>query len=185
MKRILVAILALAVAGPAAAAASQWRSMSGSSRLRWTAKWQGTPVKGSFPDFTVTAYLDADNPVGGKIKVRIDTRSVKSASADVTKAIRGAAWFDVSNYPRASFEGRLTGHRHNLRLRGALRLKGHRKRIVIRVKLRPRGSRRVELSGSFELDRGDFAIGSGQWRGGGMIAKTVAVDFSVSLVRRN
>lgn len=181
MNRVAIAMLAAAAAAPALAAAPHWHSLHGAGTLEWTARWQGIPVKGAFPDFTVTGAFDARNPAGGKVEVAIDTRTVATASADVTRAIRGKPWFDTAEYPQARFTGTFAKEPNGLALRGTLQLNGRSRELSFPVHLRRQAAGRVLLSGGLRLDRGDFAIGTGQWKSGALIASTVTVNFSVVL----
>lgn len=184
MKRLPLLLLALAAAPAARAAPPHWVATAPSS-IHWTAQWQGTPVKGGFPDFTVQGAFDAAAPAGGTIEVRIDTTAVKSASGDVTRAIRGPRWFDTADHPRASFHGTFGDKGGKLSLHGTLQIKGHRKDVTFPVTVSPQGDGKVALSGNVTLQRGDFDIGSGQWSSGAMIARGVEVDFSVTLRRQD
>lgn len=182
MIRTIAAATLLVVAVPAAAA-PHWNSLASASTLKWTARWEGTPVRGAFPDFTVAADFSASDPAGGKIDVDIAVAHVRTASADVTETIRSKPWFDPKQFPRARFNGTFAMQGHALQLRGTLQLKGHRRQLTIPVTLVPQGGSRVHLSGSIRLDRSDFAIGSGEWASGDVIAKAVLVEFSIVLVR--
>jgi len=184
MRRLSALLLALAVAPGAAAAPAHWTSAAPSS-LDWTAKWQGTPVKGSFPDFTVKASFDPQAPAGGTVMVGIDATAVRSASGDVTHAIHGPQWFDTGHHPRASFHGRFSGKPGNLHLAGTLQLKGHHAKVQMPVKLARQGDGSVLLTGSVALQRGDFGIGTGKWSSSSMIAPDVDVTFSVTLQKRD
>lgn len=185
MTRIIATILALSIAAPASATATHWHSVSSASKLGWTARWEGVPVKGEFPDFQVTGTFDAESPAGGAIEVAVDTRTVDTTSADIIQTIRSKPWFDTGQFPRAHFSGTFAAQSQGLRLSGTLEIKGRRRQVTFPVTLTRRGADRVLLTGGVALDRGDFAIGSGQWQDGSIIAKKVTVDFSVVLVPRN
>ena len=180
MTRTAAALLALATAIPAMAATPAWQSVAAKSRLNWIARFQGTPVHGSFPRFNVTARLDPASPAGGSLEVTVDTSAARTASADVTRAIRSPQWFNVSAHPKAQFQGTLKRSHGRLQARGTLRLKGTAQSIQFPIAVQ-RVNGDVHLSGRFQLDRGDFDIGAGKWRSGEMIARQVTVTFSVLL----
>ncbi|MGH8271011.1 MAG: YceI family protein [Gammaproteobacteria bacterium] len=171
-------------AAPAATAApSVWHALPGAGRLDFTAYWQGTPVKGQFKRFSVSASLDPAHPAGGTIEVRIATTDIATQSADIARALRSAEWFDAGRYPDAAFTSStiaVTAH-GTLQVRGTLHLKGHEKIITFPLSVKRAGVK-LRLAGTFQLDRGDFGIGSGRWAGGEVIATRVAVTFSVLLV---
>src|SRR5699024_1785507 len=99
----LLALVLLAAAIPAWAAPAAWQAKPGAGRIEFIATWNGTPVKGHFPDFSLHAKLDPAHPAGGSITLHIDTRKLTAQSADIARAIRGPAWFDVKDHPEASF----------------------------------------------------------------------------------
>ncbi|MDN5865402.1 MAG: YceI family protein [Gammaproteobacteria bacterium] len=175
--KIFVALL-LAFSLPAWAAPSNWAAGPDAGNITFTAYWNGTPVTGHFPKFQLTARLDPAHPAGGSITLDIATSEIKTQSADITAAIRGDAWFDVKSYPKASFVSesivKETGGLYQLR--GELRIKGHEKTVVFPLRITCDDGT-LELTGKLTLDRTDFAIGSGQWSGGDVIAHKVNLAF--------
>ncbi len=182
MRYILLASIALLVAPPASAAPIAWHTLPGTSRLGFTAYWQGTSVQGRFKQFDVSANLDPAHPAGGRLEVRIATAGIATQSADITRALHSADWFDVGKYPHADFTSSAIAATADgtLQVSGTLRLKGHAKTVSFPLRVKPAGTR-LRLTGKFQLDRGDFGIGSGRWAGGEVIATRVAVTFSVLL----
>lgn len=182
MKTLFV-LLCLLASLPAWAAPTTWQAKSGTGQIEFTAWWNGTPVKGHFPAFTLKATLDADQPAGGAITLHIDTRKLKAQSADITRAIRANAWFDVKHHPEAGFDSASLSTLPNgtLVLRGTLRIKDHEKTVSFPIEL-DQTDHALTLSGRVRLDRSDFAIGTGQWAGGSVIAHKVDVHFNFVLV---
>ncbi|MGH8128834.1 MAG: YceI family protein [Gammaproteobacteria bacterium] len=177
--RLLLPVILLASA-PALSTTTSWHSIAAASSIQWTARWQGTPVKGQFKHFSVTGHVDADHPAGGTLKLTVDTASVSAASPDVTRALHSAEWFGIADFPAAQFTGTLEGTPKSLTLQGTLQLKGHSKKLALPLTL-THDNGHLQLQGNFTLERNDFDIGSGQWRSGSMIATTVHVRFSIRL----
>ncbi len=184
MKAGHFALILLFAAPPAWAAPVAWQVQSATSKIGFTAYWQGQPVKGHFPQFQLTARLDPAHPAGGTLKLDIATARLTAQSPDIARAIRGKAWFDVKDYPEASFTSESLAKRTDgtLLLRGKLRLKGHEKTIAFPLKI-TRDDGKLKLSGKLTLDRSNFAIGTGQWANDKMIARKVNVSFSLVLTR--
>lgn len=180
MTRLLLLVLALSASMPALAAVSRWQSVPGAGQIHWTAHWEGTPVNGGFHTFRVTARLDPAHPATGTLTVHISIASVTTRSPDVAKAIRGPQWFAVASHPQALYKGQLHETHRTLQAEGTLRLKGREHQVTFPLTLKREGGRLL-LRGRFELDRRDFDIGSGQWKSGALIARRVAVQFSVPL----
>lgn len=184
MRKAILLLGAALLAGTAGAAATApgWHSVAEGSRIGFVARWQGTPVPGSFEHFSVQACLDPNHPAGGEITVEITSASVRAQSADVTRALRAPAWFDVQHYPQASFRSQkiLASGAHSLRVSGTLRIKGQSQQVTFPLNFAREGNQLI-LDGSLSLRRSDFGIGSGQWAGGKIIAISVTVDFHVVL----
>lgn len=180
MTRLRILVPLMLLAAPAFSASTAWHSVAGPSSIRWTASWQGTPVRGQFKDFTVTGHLDAAHPAGGTLELIVDTASVSAASSDVTHALHGAQWFNVNDFPKARFQGTVEGDPGALTLKGTLTLRGHDEALAFPLAL-SRGKHGLRLQGEFTLDRTAFGIGSGQWESGSMIATRVHVHFSIVL----
>jgi len=180
MKRLLLFFPLLLLTAPALAAPTPWHSIAASSSIDWTASWQGTPVKGRFKHFTVTGHIDGAHPVGGTLKLVVETASISAASSDVTRALHGEEWFGVADFPQALFEGTLNGTPPEMSLQGDLRIKGHEKKLSLPLTV-SRQNNELSLQGNFTLDRTDFGIGTGQWQSGSMIATEVHVHFSIML----
>jgi len=181
MKRFLLLLLLMPLTAPAMAAPTAWHSLADSSSIDWTASWQGTPVKGQFERFTVTGHLDASHPADGTLKLVVETASISASSSDVTRALHGAQWFGVAEFPKALFTGTLEGEPRAMALQGSLRIKDQEKKLSLPITL-TRQHDDLRLQGDFTLNRTDFGIGTGQWKSGSMIATEVHVHFSILLV---
>lgn len=171
---------------PVWAAPVAWQERPAASHIGFTAYWQGQAVKGEFPHFDVKAKLDPDHPGGGKISLRISMGELTTQTADITRAIRGQAWFDVKDHPEASFTSESITKQADgtFQLSGKLAIKGHAKILAFPLKITRQGQK-LELAGNLQLDRSDFAIGAGRWTSGKIIAHKVDVVFSIVLVRKH
>jgi hypothetical protein len=59
------------------------------------------------------------------------------------------------------------------------------KTIKVPFSWQPSASGGIRLRGELQLDRGDFAIGSGEWSSGDQIGLGVSVWFDINLVPAN
>ena len=177
--RVLVFIAALATSLGAAAA---WRYEAAASRLAFLARFQGNAVPGRFTDFDVA--LDGATPAGARLVVTVRTASAAFDSAEVTSAVRDAAWFDVARFPEARFEARalegLGGDRYLAH--GTLALKGVQRELDVPI-VWHETAQGAALSGEFAVERGWFGIGSGEFAGSDEVAAEVHMSFDVRLRR--
>ncbi|MGB1245577.1 MAG: hypothetical protein ACPG88_09120, partial [Porticoccaceae bacterium] len=66
--------------------------------------------------------------------------------------------------------------------RGRLSLKSANKTIQVPFSWLPSADGSIKMLGELQLDRGDFAIGSGEWSSGDQIGLAVRVWFDINLV---
>lgn len=92
-------------------------------------------TNGRFERYDGTFSIDFDHPEKSRIKVTLDTASIKAGSALVDGFIAGASMLDSAKYPTATFVSdsvTRTGD-HDLEIRGSLTIKGMTHPIRVRV----------------------------------------------------
>lgn len=183
MKNLVALFLLISL--PVWAAPTHWVAKPGAGKITFTAYWNGSPIKGQFPEFQLTAKLDSEHPKDGVIKLVIDTPKLRTQSADITQAIRGEAWFNVKKFPHASFKSTAISPQAGndaLQLTGRLHIKGHEKTVSFPISIQINGDT-LKLSGKVRLNRTDYAIGAGEWSSPSIIAHEVDINFAFELQR--
>ena len=105
------------------------------SRVEFVSKQLGVPLEGTFKSFKAQIAFDPRHPEGGTIAVQIDTGSaslgIPIADAELPKAL----WFDVSQFPKATFQSSVIKAVGNGKfdVHGRLRLKGVTRDLVVPV----------------------------------------------------
>lgn len=150
-------------------------SVSPGGRLGFTARWNGDPVRGSFGKWTAAIRFSPDQLDQSSIKVTVDTASANTSDTQRDESIRGSDFLDSAAYPAARFSSTrieaLGGDRYAAS--GTLDLRGVKKHVRLRFTLAIDDDV-ARVSGTTQLDRGDFGIASSGWDA---IASAVAVDF--------
>ncbi|MDG1996059.1 MAG: YceI family protein [Emcibacteraceae bacterium] len=59
---------------------------------------------GRFAEFEGTIELNSCEVEKSKIQIKIDTGSITSGAAEIDKQLKSVTFFDVENYPQATFE---------------------------------------------------------------------------------
>ena len=148
------------------------------SSLAFVSRQMNVPVEGAFRKFAAQIVLDPARPEAGRVQIEIDLTSIDAGSAEANDEVKGKSWFNVREFPKASFSSTsvrlLDGGRHEAR--GKLNIKG--KTLEVRAPFTLRQEKdALVLEGSFPLKRLDYGIGSGIWSDTSVVADEVQVRF--------
>lgn len=177
MMRALMVLLIFGLFATGTARASEWIVQPDKSEIRWTAKWNTSPIHGGFEDFSARIVFDPDNLAQADIAVDVETGSIFMQGQDARSTLTDENWFFAKTYPKAHFQSRDVRHMGNGRYEahGTLRIKGEEKPVVLPFKLTIEGDiARVE--GGVSLDRMGYGLGLA-----GDIAAAVAPAVDVAI----
>lgn len=151
------------------------------SEIRFVSKQMNVPVDGSFRRFAVQLNFDPAQPEAGSARITIDLAGIDTGNAESDEEVRTRGWFDVRNFPTATFVS--TGVKplgpNRYEVSGKLTIKGRSRDVTAPVSFRQEGANAV-LEGSFVLKRLQFAIGEGPWSDVETVADDVQVRFRVT-----
>ena len=136
---------------------SDWTVDSGTLAL--TVTQLGSPVTGSFADWTAAITFDDPATPGpaGEVDVTIAIGSVTLGS--VTGQATGKDFFDAATFPTASFKAALFKTETGYEARGPLSIRDTAIDIVLPFTLKLEGNT-AEMTGSVQLNRLDFGVGA-------------------------
>jgi len=130
-------LLALVAALPAQAAENYAIDIAGQHAfIQFKIKHLGYSwLLGGFNTFDGNFTYDEQNPANNKVNVTIDVASIDTNHAKRDKHLRSADFFDVANYPKATFVSTSYQDRGNGKgvLTGKLTLHGVTKKVAINV----------------------------------------------------
>jgi polyisoprenoid-binding protein YceI len=151
------------------------------SEISFTSRQMGVPVEGRFRTFSAQIAFDPAQLAASRIAFTVDTGSAdigREANAELPKAV----WFNVAQFPKASFTSstikRLDANRFEVA--GKLNIKGVSSDVVVPVTLTPSGAV-TTASGAFPIKRLSFRIGEKEWADTSMVADEVQVKFRIAL----
>lgn len=152
------------------------------STLTFVSKQMGVPVEGAFRKFTAQIRIDPARPEAGHARIDIDLAGIDVGSAEADDEVKGKSWFNVREFPTASFVSSsvkaLGGGRFEAG--GKMTIKG--KTVEMRAPFTLRQEKGVLiLDGTFPLKRLDYGIGSGVWGDTSVVADEVQVKFHLIL----
>lgn len=181
MNRRFIPAVALAAAFSALAAQAQQQIVPAQSEVAFTSRQMGVPVEGKFRSFSAQVAFDPARLASSSIAFTVDTGSAsisREADAELPKAV----WFNVAQFPKASFQSssirRLDATRYEVA--GKLSIKGVSSDVVVPVTLAQSGAT-TTASGAFPIRRLSFRIGEKEWADTSMVADEVQVKFRIAL----
>jgi polyisoprenoid-binding protein YceI len=163
------------------------------SRLGFVARHaMVTKVRGSFTDFTGTAFLDAEDPANSHANVTIQVASVDTGNEQRDGHLRTNDFFDAETYPEITFvstKAESLGD-DNYRLTGDLTIKGVTKEVAVDfeytgVAVDPYGNQRVGFEGKTVINRKDWGVNfnAALETGGVLVSEKITLEFDVSAIK--
>lgn len=139
----------------------------------------GAPFRGAFRRFGGEICVAQDQVT--RIEVWLEPASVDAGLPEIDAALKEKEFFEVARYPRITFNSKSAETRgERQRVRGTLEIKDKRRDMEVAFSLRRNGGGPV-VSGSLNLNRLDYGIGTGEWSDTKWLGADVKVDFNVKL----
>ncbi|MBI5345314.1 MAG: YceI family protein, partial [Deltaproteobacteria bacterium] len=148
------------------------------SRLDFTARQMGVPVRGDFKRFDADVRFDPDNAKNSRASITIYLDSIDAGSDEATVEIKRKPWFDVKNHPRAEFTSRYLTPlgKDQYMVAGKMTIKGATRDVSAPFFVK-REKDIWLFEGKFILNRLAFGIGEGAWSDTDTVADEVEVFF--------
>jgi len=155
---VLVALLALLLAAPAAA--EEWMLDAAHSKIVFNAEARFFSADGQFRRFKVQADVDEKALENCKVMVTVDVDSIDTNNEKRDKHLRSPDFFDVANNPTATIN--IKGIRKvsdtNYEADGEITIRGVTKPIRLPVRVVLFEGSALRFRGNVELNRRDFGI---------------------------
>jgi len=180
MKTIKGLLLASALAS-AMAGAAVLKTDPAKSSVTATFKQMGVPVEAKFKQFSAQIDYDAAKPAASKASVEIQTASFDLGDADYNKEVAKKEWFNVAQFPKASFVSSsiAPAGAGKLNVSGKLSIKGRSADVSFPLTVKTEGGKQV-FEGQLPIKRLAFNIGEGEWKDTSMVADEVVIKFRVA-----
>jgi polyisoprenoid-binding protein YceI len=146
------------------------------SSVRFFTKQMGVGVEGSFRTLQGQVVWDDKKPEASRATVEVDLGSVDIGQPEVNEEAKGKSFFNVLQFPKASFVSSKVRQLASGRFEaiGQLSVKGIVKEIAVPFTVKQDGTLRV-YDGEFLLKRLDFKVGDGAWSDTDTVANEVVV----------
>lgn len=186
MKRMLLAVAsclmltaAYAAGFNTAAHAAEFNAVRiDKSSVSFVSKQMNVPVEGAFKKFAAQVSIDPARPQSGHAQVVIELASIDAGSAEANDEVAGKSWFNVREFPRASFVSNTVKALGSGRFEasGTMTIKGTARQISAPFSFRQEKGALV-IDGAFPLKRLDYGIGTGVWSDTSTVADEVQIKF--------
>jgi len=151
------------------------------SKMGFSFKQMGVAMDGHFAKFSAALNFDPAKPEQAKASIEVDLTSIDTGSGEADQEVVGKAWFNTAAFPKAVFVAKQVKliAPNQYEVLGSLSIKGRSRDVKSTIKLSAQGKSSV-LSGSFTLQRADFAIGEGMWSKFDVVANDIQVNFQLT-----
>lgn len=166
MRRIagvgVVAFLALLLAIPAAAQATQWDIDRAHSAASFAVRHLGvSTVRGGFSNITGSIMIDDADVTKSTVDVTIDVNSISTQNERRDAHLKSADFFDAANHPTITFKSKKVERAgaDRLKVTGDLTLRGTTKEVVLDVEgpTKVIGNKRG-ASATTQINRREFGL---------------------------
>ena len=158
-------------------------TIAGGKHLAFSVGNGGTPVRGSFRDWSGKIAFDPDHPESADLTITVKLASASVGDGTQDAMLQGAEFFASSANPTATWHATKvtrTGPGH-YRASGTLSLKGASRPQAVTFSLTGENLKR-HVAGSASIGREAFGIGTGE--AGANLDKSVSLSFSFDAVGR-
>ena len=191
MRKLLIATAFIALAAPLALAqTSTWVSDPNHSEVDFAITHMSiSKVHGRFGDVNATIQYDDSDVSKSSVRVTVGVGTIDSGVAARDTDVKGPKYFDVSNFPIATFTSTsVTKNANGLKVEGNLTLHGITKPIVLDVEgptppvTDQRGRVHRGFSATTTITRTDFAIAPKT--GAAMLGDDVELTIEVDALKQ-
>ncbi len=162
----------------AAGETPRWAVAPG-GQLGFATSWTGTPVSGSFSNWSADIRFNPDALPQSKIRVSINISSANTGDGERDTMLKGSDFFNSGNHAQATWTSSAIKHLGGGRYRadGQLNLRGVSKPVPLTFTLDIKG-KEARVSGNASLRRLAFGVGQGEFAATTDIPDPVSVRFS-------
>ncbi|MEZ2720928.1 YceI family protein [Paenalcaligenes hominis] len=180
MMKLRVLIAALCAAPLLASAATYTQIDTQSSQIDFFYGQMGVNMEGIFSGVDGQIDFDSAQPEKASVSLRVKMDSVDTGSDEADEEVQKSEWFNVPEHPDATFVSKQIKQTddNTFLVSGVLSIKGNEQTIEFPATVVEEDGR-ARFEGSFDMLRGDYAIGEGAWSKFDIVANEVRIEFSI------
>lgn len=187
LRSALIWMTLIAMLGPIAGQAKPvaYQLNTSKSDVAFSYAFEGSEVKGTFPNFSAEVALDFKRLENSTINVELQTRTVKGGFIFATQALRGPKMLDAATYPVIKFiSTKLTRDGDRAKLIGNITIKDVTRPLTLNARIfRTAGSKAgdqdnlvVRLTG--QIDRSAFGVDGFKSYVGDILKLAITVEIN-------
>ncbi|HEX2162600.1 MAG TPA: YceI family protein [Thermoanaerobaculia bacterium] len=183
---LAVALLALALAAPAAA--ETWTIDKPHTNVAFSVRHFVTNVPGSFRDFGGQIVYDAANPAASSVELTVQAASIDTNNDQRDNHLRSPDFFEVEKYPTWTFTSKKVAPLGDdtLAVTGDLTIKGVTKEVTVPVQVLGVLGDKAGFQTEFTIDRKEYGV---TWNraldaGGAVLGDEVTILLTVEANRQ-
>jgi polyisoprenoid-binding protein YceI len=175
--------LAMLALFPALAAAANWQVDDSRSRVGFAYQAMGSDIQGEFNRYTASIQFDPARPETAQVRMTVETASIDAGLPEATAEAVSANFLDAKRFPQAVFISSAVQAlgQNRYRISGDLTLKNQRHPLSLTALLKPEGKGQ-RMTGTLQIKRLDYGIGTGMWGDTGTLRNEVQTAFSLLLM---
>jgi polyisoprenoid-binding protein YceI len=138
-------------------------------------------TEGTFGDLSGIIVWDENDLSAAKFDVTVEVSTIQTGNDLKDEHARSDTWFDAENHPQIRIKSTaISKSDEGYLMKGVLEMRGKAKEVVIPFTVEKEGEKEV-FSGSFQVDRTEFEVGSGMrsWVVGDEIDVKIKVPTSI------
>ena len=172
------ALAALLIAAPAHAA-TKWQAVPDPQTITWFGTASGGPLAGACTGFDADIVFDANDLDHAAIKVTIDMAKCQTGEARKDEYLPQALWFNIAQFPAATFESKKITHLEGDKYLAAasLTIKGITADIELPFTLTIDGDK-AHVVGETSVSRMVYRVGDGPEL---MASQVASIDIAVKI----
>lgn len=169
-----------------AADAPAWEMDKSQSSIVFKGNQMGKAFEGRFTDFDAVIHFAPDMPEASHVSITIHTAGIDSGEKERDDTMKGGPWFDVKNFPAATYESnvfRKTDDTHFVS-EGTLTIRDVSVPVTLPFTLtiaaeEDSGKKTATMAAAVSLDRSILQLGRGDWADPKSVANNVDVAIIV------
>jgi polyisoprenoid-binding protein YceI len=185
MKKLFVAVFALALTASGSTFAGNWTVNYAKSTLGFTVQWSNQPFSANFKTWKADIQFDPADLAHAHVDVTIEMASEASDEDEFDSGIRGALGFQTQQFPTAHFVAANFTHKagNNYVAKGNLTIRGISKPVTLPFTLAITG-KSAHMTGTAQVMRLDYGVGTeGEWAADTPVSHAVTVTVDLTATR--
>lgn len=168
----------------AATSANSWQIVTEKSTVNFKVALYGAEFTTEIKDISGDIIFDPDNLEASDVRVRVGTQNLHSGDENRDANMKGKEWLDSENYPDVWFVADKIekSENDNYVAIGTLSVRGKAMPLILPFTLSLKNSA-AHMTGSVNLNRLDYEIGTGNWSDEQTVGHNVSVQIDLSAVQ--